>query len=149
MIDGLMNWSPLSASSRQPLRHPYFINTIPKLHDLCNWQFCTNISSSLSPLYYTHAQNFSGYTTTNSLPFSMISNRTALKKESTSSWMTVDALTDYKGAQPQWHFLSPKKIQTFIFSITDGLRGTNRLTQRTSALTPHVNGFLLRFVNKK
>jgi len=42
-----------------------------------------------------------------------------------------------------------KKNQTFICSITDGLRGTNRLTHRISALTPSVNGFLLRFVKKK
>jgi hypothetical protein len=46
-------------------------------------------------------------------------------------------------------FDSSKKIQTFILSITDGLRGTNRLTQRISALTPPVNGSLLRFAKKK
>ena len=36
---------------------------------------------------------------------------------------------------PPVTFHSSQKIQTFIFSITDGLRGTNRLTQRISALT--------------
>jgi len=45
-------------------------------------------------------------------------------------------------------FSSSPKNQTFIFSITNGLRGTNRLTQRISALTPSVNGFLLRFVKE-
>ena len=53
----------------------------------------------------------------------MKSNGPASKKEWTSSWMIVDALTDYEGAQPQWHFLPPPKKSDVHFQYNWWVKG--------------------------